>query len=88
MLKLKECKSLAGLPNNFGGSVPKLKRLEMNWCANLWMLPDSIGLLTELEHLDVSNCGQLDTSQIARVGLVGLKTLNLRGCSRVAHLMS
>ena len=86
MLKLKECNSLAGLPNNFGGSVPKLKRLEMNWCANLWMLPDSIGLLTELEYLDLSNCGELVTSPIGLVNLVGPKTLNLSGCSKLEDM--
>jgi hypothetical protein len=40
--------------------VPKLKRLQMSWCADLRMLPNSIGLLTELEHLVLSNCGEYD----------------------------
>ena len=84
MLKLGNCDSLVGLPNNFGKSVPKLKRLEMNTCgSSLKTLPDSIRLLTELEHLDLRDCWGLVTLPNAIVGLVGLKTLNLNGCSNM-----
>ena len=83
MLDLRGCNSLVGLPNNFGGIVPKLKRLDMCWCGSLKTLPDSIGLLTELEYLDLSNCGELVTSPIGLVNLVGPKTLNLSGCSKL-----
>jgi hypothetical protein len=80
VLKLEECYSLVGLPNNFGGSVPKLNRLQLSWCIRLEMLPDSIGLLTELEHLDLRGCWKLVTLPYDIVGLVGLKTLNLTRC--------
>jgi Leucine-rich repeat (LRR) protein len=86
VLELGGCRRLVGLANNFGGSVPKLKRLEMVCCWNLETLPDSIGLLTELEHLDLSNCGELVTLPNAIVGLVGLKTLNLSGCSKLEEM--
>ena len=61
MLRLKYCYSLVGLPNNFGRSVQKLKRLEMSRCENLRTLPNSIGLLTELERLDLTICHELIT---------------------------
>jgi Leucine-rich repeat (LRR) protein len=83
VLKLEWCRSLVGLPNNFGGSVPKLKRLEMRRCYKLKTLPNSIGLLTELEHLDLNSCCALVTLPNAIVGLVGLKTLNLSHCSKL-----
>ena len=86
MLKLEYCIKLVGLPNNFGGRVPKLKRLEMNHCLCLKTLPDSIGLLTELEHLDLNSCCALVTLPNAIVGLVGLKTLNLSGCYRLEEM--
>ena len=48
-----------GLPNNFGRSVPKLKRLEMSQCYNLNTLPNSIGLLAHLVKLDLTSCENL-----------------------------
>jgi len=77
---------LVGLPNNFGTSVPKLKRLEMSSCSNLRTLPKSVGLLTELEHLDVHSCQEMITLPNAIVGLVGLKMLNLSGCSKLEEM--
>ena len=77
MLDLRGCGRLVELPNNFGGNVPKLKRLELEECEHLRMLPDSIGLLTKLEHLDLCNCWELITLPNAIVGLVSLVTLKL-----------
>jgi Leucine-rich repeat (LRR) protein len=86
VLELGGCKRLVGLPNNFGTSVPKLKRLEMSSCSNLRTLPKSLGLLTELEHLDVHSCQEMITLPNAIVGLVGLKMLNLSGCSKLEEM--
>ena len=86
MLDLRNCSHLVGLPNNFGGSVPKLKRLEMRYCYALKTLPDSIGRLTELEHLDLSWCVQLVTNPNAIVCLIGLKTLDLSHCSQLEEV--
>ena len=75
MLDLKCCSSLVGLPNNFGMSVPKLKTLRMCGCSNLKTLPNSIGLLTELEYLDLSDCENLTTLPNSIGGLVGLEMI-------------
>ena len=55
MVILYECVRLVGLPNNFGTSVPKLKRLEMSKCRNLKTLPSSI-VLKHLIVLDLTDC--------------------------------
>ena len=59
MLDLEGCKGLVGLPDNFGRSVPNLKRLEMSWCQNLKTLPNSFGLLAHLVVLDLTSCENL-----------------------------
>ena len=59
MLDLESCESLVELPSNFGGGVPKLKRLCMFRCTNLKTLPNSIGLLVHLIELDMRLCENL-----------------------------
>ena len=59
MLHLGLCESLVGLPNNFGRSVPKLKRLLMSRCTNLKTLPNSIHVLAHLVELDIRSCENL-----------------------------
>ena len=86
MLELGGCGRLDALPNNFGWSIPKLKRLDMTRCWNMRMLPDSIGLLTELEHLDLTNCVELITIPNTFGGLVGLETLNLSSCYNLEEM--
>ena len=51
--------SSVGLPNNFGMSLPKLKKLEMNRCQNLETLPNPIDLLAHLVVLDLTKCRNL-----------------------------
>ena len=80
------CTSLVGLPNNFGTSVPKLKRLEMIECRNLKTLPNSIGDLTELEHWNLHQCESLTTLPNSIGGLVRLKEMNLSGCSNLKEI--
>ena len=59
MLDLQYCGRLVGLPNNFGRSVPKLKRLELEGCLNLKMLPNSTGLMAHLVVLGLKYCANL-----------------------------
>ena len=59
MLDLQWCTSLVGLPNNFGWSVPNLKKLTMNDCSKLKTLPNSIGLLAHLVVLELKQCDSL-----------------------------
>ena len=86
MLDLKWCESFVGLPNNFGRSVPKLKRLEMSGCSNLKTLPNSIVRLTELEHWDLSRCVSLTTLPNSIGGLVRLNKMNLRNISNLKEI--
>ena len=86
MLKLEWCRRLVGLPSNFGGSVPKLNRLEMYECVHLKTLPNSIDLLTELEHLDISYCWDLTTLPNSIGGLVGLEDMKLSGCPNLKEI--
>ena len=58
-MDLKFYKSLVALPHHFGGSVPKLKRLEMSDCRNLKTLPKSIGLFAHLVAMDLRSCENL-----------------------------
>ena len=53
------CKSLVGLPNNFGMSVPKLNKLVVYYCMHLKMLSNSIGLLAHLVYVDIASCETL-----------------------------
>ena len=59
MLTLKVCPRLIGLPNNFGMSVPNLKRLELEKCRDFKTLPNSIGLLAHLVVVDLKYCDSL-----------------------------
>ncbi|KAG0565429.1 hypothetical protein KC19_8G190000 [Ceratodon purpureus] len=86
LLILSECRRLVELAENFGQSVPKLKRLEMRWCGSVKRLPESIGRLTDLEHLDLSWCRNLVSLPDAVVGLGKLKTLNLQDCVSLQQL--
>lgn len=47
-------------------------------CGNLDSLPDSMGLLTALKHLDMSECKALMTVPSSLGDLFQLETLNLR----------
>ena len=80
MLKL-WCRCLVGLPNNFGRSVPKLKTLKIRYCWNLKTLPNSIGLLTELEVLDLSGCSKLTTLPNSIGLLTKLEVLDISSCT-------
>ncbi|KAG0609443.1 hypothetical protein M758_8G185100 [Ceratodon purpureus] len=86
LLILSYCHNLVELAENFGQSVPKLKSLEMRWCGSVKRLPESIGLLTDLEHLDLSSCRNLVSLPDAVVGLGKLKTLKLYECERLQQL--
>ena len=59
MLYLQWCKSLVGLPNNFGRSVPNLNKLVVYQGMHLKMLLNSIGLLAHLVCLDLAACETL-----------------------------
>ena len=50
------------------------------------MLPNSIGLLKELDHLDVSVCENLTTLPNSIGGLIGLKRMYMRGCSSLKEI--
>lgn len=67
------CISLVALPHNMGKSLPRLKRLKMKACKRLQMLLNSIGLLTELEHLNLQDCSNFITLINAITELVSLK---------------
>ncbi|KAG0588250.1 hypothetical protein KC19_2G228700 [Ceratodon purpureus] len=86
LLTFSWCTRLVELPENFGQSVPKLKRLEMRSCGSVKRLPESIGLLTDLEHLDLYDCVRLVSLPDAVVGLGKLKTLILVGCESLQQL--
>ncbi|KAG0565426.1 hypothetical protein KC19_8G189700 [Ceratodon purpureus] len=86
LLILSSCRRLVELAENFGQSIPKLKSLEMRWCGSVKRLPESIGLLTDLEHLDLSSCRNLVSLPDAVVGLGKLKTLILQDCVSLQQL--
>ncbi|KAG0563344.1 hypothetical protein KC19_8G023000 [Ceratodon purpureus] len=86
LLILPYCYELVELAENFGECVPKLKRLEMDFCWSVKRLPDSIGLLRDLEHLNLLGCERLVTLPDAVVGLASLKTLTLNHCKSLQQL--
>ncbi|KAG0607358.1 hypothetical protein M758_8G022100 [Ceratodon purpureus] len=86
LLILSFCTRLVELAENFGQCVPKLKRLEMRSCSSVKRLPDSIGLLKDLEYLDLFGCKSLVTLPDAVVGLASLKTLNVYYCESLQQL--
>jgi Leucine-rich repeat (LRR) protein len=74
------------LGENVGQSIPKLKRLVMQGCTSLGRLPESIGHLMDLEHLDLTECHRLGTLPFALVGLVCLRALHLSYCFELQQL--
>jgi Leucine-rich repeat (LRR) protein len=85
-LDLTKCGELQELGENVGQFFPKLKRLVMQECVRLKRLPESIGHLTDLEHLDLSYCRRLGALPNAIVGLVSLRSLHLKYCLGLTHL--
>jgi Leucine-rich repeat (LRR) protein len=85
-LDLSGCANLEELAEDFGQSVPKLKRLDMTFCVSLRRLPESIGHLTDLEHLVLGYSGGLRTLPDSVVGLVSLRTLVLPSCPDLQQL--
>jgi Leucine-rich repeat (LRR) protein len=85
-LDLTECGELEELGENVGQFFPKLKRLVMQKCVGLKRLPESIGHLTDLEHLDLTYCFRLGALPIALVGLVSLRALHLNSCVELQQL--
>jgi Leucine-rich repeat (LRR) protein len=85
-LDLTKCGELQELGENVGQFFPKLKRLVMQECVRLKRLPESIGHLTDLEHLDLSYCRRLGALPNAIVGLVSLRSLDLEFCTKLKHL--
>jgi Leucine-rich repeat (LRR) protein len=77
---------LEELGENVGQSFPKLKRLVMQGCESLKRLPESIGHLTDLEHLDLTNCIKLVTLPDSIVRLVSLRLLQLDVCDELQQL--
>jgi Leucine-rich repeat (LRR) protein len=58
----------------------------MSHCASLRRLPESIGHLTDLEHLVLGYSGELRTLPDSVVGLVSLRTLDLQFCWTLQQL--
>jgi Leucine-rich repeat (LRR) protein len=85
-LDLTECRGLEELGENVGQFFRKLKRLVMQKCVGLKRLPESIGHLTDLEHLDLRQCLRLGALPIALVGLVSLRALHLNSCAQLQQL--
>ena len=85
-LDLSYCGRLEELGENVGQSIPKLKRLVLHGCWKLRRLPDSIGHLTDLEHLDLESCSELVSLPNAIGGLVSLMRFKLSYCSRLQTL--
>ena len=85
-LDLSRCTGLEELGENVGESIPKLKRLVLYCCWKLRRLPESIGHLTDLEHLDLFHCHELVSLPDGIVGLVSLRVLILSDCTRLQKL--
>lgn len=77
MLILANCRALEELPQNIGQSLPKLKRMDMNRCSLIAVLPDSVGQLKHLEELVLSDCENLMALPDTIVNLRKLRKLHL-----------
>ena len=72
------------------GMLPKLERLSLSMCKFLHTLPDEIGSLAHLAHLDLSGCTRLPRlcSDASFGKLGGLRTLDLSDCENLSALPS
>nr|WIL60037.1 nodulation protein [Melilotus officinalis] len=84
VLRLSDCTKLENTPN-FSGLV-FLQYLDMDRCASLFMINESIGDLAQLRFLSLRDCTHLVGIPDSFNKMTSLITLNLRGCSKFTKL--
>ncbi|XP_074359275.1 TMV resistance protein N-like isoform X2 [Apium graveolens] len=84
ILNIADCSSLEALPVSIG-NLESLKKIVM-YGLTISKLPDSIGSLTKLVELDLSNNENLETLPDTICNLTALETLNIWQCSKLETL--
>ncbi|KAL2328117.1 hypothetical protein Fmac_021544 [Flemingia macrophylla] len=82
-IDLRESKKLIELPDLRG--VPRLRDLSLEGCVEIMQIDPSIGVLKELNFLNLKDCKNLFLDLNIIFGLSSLKELNLSGCSKLLN---
>jgi Leucine-rich repeat (LRR) protein len=80
-LYVRDCKSIAALPERLG-DLTSLNKLDISNCEGVKALPESIQLLTRLRRLKINGCPQLVQFRCPP----SLKTLYVRNCKSIVQL--
>ncbi|KAL1828123.1 hypothetical protein ACET3Z_006535 [Daucus carota] len=84
VLRIGGCNSLVALPKELG-NIESLKELKA-WRLRVVELPDSIGCLSNLVHLDLQVNKNLETLPKTICNLRSLEFFNISGCEKLAML--
>ncbi|CAI5533692.1 unnamed protein product, partial [Closterium sp. Naga37s-1] len=78
-LTLNNCGSMTALPEDFG-RISTLEYLSLEMFGNFRVIPDSIGLLSQLKELNVIDCCELSAFPQSVSAMESLTSLVLDGC--------
>ena len=83
MLDLNHSKNLIGEPDL--SEVPHLTELNLEGCIQLVQIHPSIGILRELQYLNLKDIKNLVLNLKILFGFSSLRTLNISGCSKLLN---
>lgn len=77
---MENCYSLDRLPLRLFSRMEQLRKLNLEGCSRLAVLPPSIGCLVSLEDLDLSQCSSLLILHPSMSALRALQRLDVTNC--------